>query len=264
MSRPLIEYARSGLPLTDVPVFDMHAHLDGGRNLAPCPPDEHVRIMDRIGINVAAISSCFALMGAHLQRGNDSVAAACAYAPDRFIGYCHVSGNYPDLVASELRRCFANPCFKGIKLYQHGVDFTDPVFAPVWTVAAELGVPVMSHTWGGSFTGLDKIAAQHPEVNFIFAHAGSGFVFEPYIAAALASPNIYLDLTYSREHPGMIEEFVARVGQDRIVWGTDFNLFSMAHQIGKVLYAKIDDNAKRAILHHNAARLFKLPPANSF
>ncbi len=260
MSRPLIEYARLGLPLTDVPVFDMHAHIDGGKNLHPCQPSEQVRIMDRLGINITAVSSCIGLMGGDPECGNDSVAALCAQYPERFVGYCHVSGNYPELVEPELRRCFANPCFKGIKLYQHGVDFTDPAFAPVWTVATELGVPIMTHTWGGSFTGFDKMAAKHPKANFIFAHSGSGFAYEPYIAAAMASPNVYLDLTYSREHPGMIEEFVARVGHERIVWGTDFNCFSMAHQLGKVLYAKIDDTAKRAILYDNAARLFKLPP----
>ena len=257
MSRPLIEYAQNALPLTDVPVFDMHAHIDRMAHLDAPALATQVELMDRLGIRLAAISSVLAIDG-EFARGNDNVAAACAQFPGRFIGYCHISGNYPETLADELARCLENPCFKAIKLYQVGCAFTESVFAPVWKIAASRKMPVMAHTWGGDFTGLDKVAEKHPKVPFLAAHAGSGFAYKKYLEPAKKLANFYLDLTYSREHSNQIEHFVEEAGADKIVWGTDFPCFSMAHQLSKVLYARIPDDAKRAILYDNAARIFRL------
>ena len=68
-------------------------------------------------------------------------------------------------------------------------------------------LPVLAHTWGNNLTGLDKAAMRFPEVPFLMGHSGSGFAYEGYLKSAASSPNLYLDLTYSREHTNMIEEF---------------------------------------------------------
>jgi len=56
----------------------------------------------------------------------------------------------------------------------------------------------------------------------------------------------------------MIETMVRAVGAARVVWGSDEPLFSMAHQLGKLLFADIPDADKRTILHDNPRRLFGL------
>ena len=56
----------------------------------------------------------------------------------------------------------------------------------------------------------------------------------------------------------MIELFVKEIGADRIVWGSDAPCFSMSHQIGKMLFARIADTDKRKIIYDNAAALFAL------
>ena len=178
--------------------------------------------------------------------------------PDRFVGYAHVNPRYPAEMRPELERCFAQPGFKAIKVYQTGVPYDDAVFEPVWRFAQERRLPVLAHTWAGNLTGLDQAARRHPDVAFLAAHAGSNFVYEPYVNAARAVPNLYLDITYSRDHTGLIGHFVATVGADRIVWGTDAPLFSMAQQTAKVLLAPIADANKRQILGGTAAKLFGL------
>ncbi len=213
--------------------------------------------MDRIGIRVAAVSSLLALAG-DVRGGNDETAAAMRAYPDRFVGYCHVNANYPDDMQPELERCLALPGFRGIKIYQVGVPYDDARFAPVWAMARERRLPVLAHTWGGSLTRLDQAALQNPDVPVFAAHAGSDFAYQAYLDAARRAPNLYLDLTYSREHTNMIEHFVAELGAERIVWGTDAPLFSMAQQTAKVLTARIPDAAKRLILGGTAARLFGL------
>ncbi len=257
MNMPLIEHGRGGRCLDDVPIFDVHAHI-GDFPYAESPSLElQVKEMDRIGIDCTAISSSEALFG-DISGGNDGVAEAIRRYPGRFIGYCHVSAQFPELMLSELERCFANPGFGGIKVYQVGTDFDDPLFDPVWDFARERKLPVLAHTWGGELTGLDRAAEKCPEVAFMAAPAGSGFAYQPYIEAAKRVSNLYLDLTYSREHTNMIELFVKEIGADRIVWGSDAPCFSMSHQIGKMLFARIADTDKRKIIYDNAAALFAL------
>lgn len=257
MTRPLIDYGRTGRRLDGIPVFDAHAHVGHFATVRSPSLEDQVREMDRVGIDVTAVSSVEGIFG-DIVYGNDQVAEACRLYPGRFIGYCHVSAQHPDLMLPELERCFRNPAFKGIKVYQVGTEFDHALFDPVWAFARERKLPVLAHTWGGSLTGLDRVALRFPEVPFFMGHAGSGFAYAPYIEAARRAPNLYLDLTYSREHTNMIEHFVAEVGVERIVWGTDAPTFSMSQQVGKILFARIPDEAKRKILYANAAALFGL------
>lgn len=255
-ARPLIDYARRGLRL-DFPVFDVHAHIHPLGSVGDLSLEWQVAQMDRIGIRMAALNSTLALAG-QFSQGNDEVAAAIRRYPDRFVGYCHVSANYPDLMLPELERCFAQPGFRAIKVYQVGTPYDHPLFDPVWEFARAHRAPILAHTWGGELTGFDRAAERFPEVAFMAAHAGSSFVAEPYIQAAKRLPNFYPDLTYSREHTDQIEQLVEQVGPDRLVWGTDVICFSMAAGVGKILFARIPDAAKRTLLHDTAARLFGL------
>lgn len=253
--KPLIDYALNGIRIDAFPVIDVHAHIDFNTDAVPL--DEHLREMDRLGIRSAIASSVVALAG-DFEAGNDDVLAAAKRFPGRIFGYCHVSANYPEQILPELKRCFAEPPFKGIKVYQIGVNYDDERFNPAWEFAAANGLPVLAHTWGGNVTGFDKAAERFPTVAFLAGHSGSGFAYQPYIDMAKRSSNFYLDLTYSREHTNMIETIVAGVGARQIVWGTDQPLFSVAHQLGKVLCARIPDEDKRLILGGNAQRLFKI------
>ncbi len=255
MSSVLKELALRGEAIKAFPVIDAHAHvteLEGEAAIAA-----RLKRMDRLGIEHVMISSSVALT-AEFTRGNDQVAALIRRHPDRFGGYCHVSGNYPGMAQAELERCFATGLFKGIKVYQTGVNFDDPRFGAIWAMARHLKAPVLAHTWGGELTGFDLAAAQCPDIPFLAGHAGSGFAYKPYIEAAQRVPNLYLDLTYSREHTNMIETMVAAVGAHRVVWGSDEPVFSMEHQLGKVLFAEITDLEKELILHKNTAEIFGL------
>ena len=255
MMSKLARYGLEGRKIDLFPLFDSHSHVGKWSIFDAYDVKDHVAEMDRIGVRVSVISSLIALQG-DIRRGNDVIAAVLKAHPGRFLGYVHVSANYPDLIMPELKRCFAIKGFKGIKVYQTGTPFDDSVFKPVWTFARQHGAPVLAHTWAGNLTGFDKVAKAHPDVSFIAAHAGSAGHYKPYIEAARRAKNLYLDLTYSRDHAGLIEHFVETVGANRLVWGSDEPLFSMAQQVGKTLFARISDSDKKKILSDNGARLF--------
>lgn len=259
MTLSLLENGRRGVRVDSIPVYDIHCHVKSMQGYYALPLEAQVAEMDRLGIDITMISSTTAIE-ALFTVGNDEVAACVRQFPGRFYGYCHISAVYPDLLVPELERCFAmDGVFKGIKLYQVGPNYDDPRYDYVWSFARERKLPVLAHTWGDFLTGFDRAAEKHPEVAFLAAHSGSSFAYKTYIDAAKKHPNFYLDLTYSREHFNMIERFVEVVGADQIVWGTDAPLFSMAHQLGKVLFARIPEEAKKKILGTNAARLFGFP-----
>ncbi len=256
MSLPLIDYGRTGRTL-DFPVFDAHAHVGNFTHVISPSLEKQVAEMDHVGVQVQMVSSIESIYG-DISRGNDQAAAAAVRYPGRIFAYCQISARYPELIRSEMERCFRNPVFKGVKVYQVGVRYDDPLFTPVWEFARDRGVPVLAHTWGGDVKGFDKVAAAFPEVAFLAGHAGSGFAYQPYVDMAKRHRNFYLDLTYSREHTNMIEYFVEQVGTGQMVWGTDVPTFSISQQVGKVLYARIPDEAKRAILGGTAFKLFKI------
>ena len=99
--------------------------------------------------------------------------------------------------------------------------------------------------------------------NAVFVHAHSGAVYRPglgdaTVSLAQAHPNYVIDLGGSAHQRGALADLVARVGAERILFGTDFPIFDFAYQMGRVLGAALDETQKRHILHDNAARLFRL------
>jgi len=251
---PLIENGRRGLRVEAFPIIDIHVHSPGVGDVVVPPLEVQVEEMDRLGVKYALVSSGHAILG-DVQYGNDEIIGMMDRFPDHIGGYCFVTAQYPDLMMSEVERCFQHPGFRGIKVYQLGTDFDHPLFDPVWEFVNERKLPVLAHTWGGHLTGFDNAARKAPNGSFFAAHAGSGFAYASYIEQVRDIPNLYLDLTYSREHTNMIEHFVEMLGADRIVWGSDTPVFSMAQQLGKVLFARISDDDKKTILHSNAARI---------
>ncbi len=89
-------------------------------------------------------------------------------------------------------------------------------------------------------------------------HIHSGNTAEPRreaIAAARACPNVYLETCSTFRTPGVIEELVDGVGVDRVLFGSDMPLMDPRSQIGKIITARISDEAKQKILGGNAGRL---------
>ena len=239
------------------PAIDLHGHVGRWAGFEAFPLAEHVAEMDRLGIALCMVSSLSAISG-DFSHGNDEAAEATARYPGRFLAYAHVSARYASSMLPELERCFASPAFRGIKLYPPAGRYDQTAYDPVYAFAAEHSAHILCHTWGRDLNGLVEAAIAHPTVSFLAAHAGSDFAYATYLEAARQAPNLFLDLTYSREHAGMIEHFVAAIGSQRIVWGADSPLFSMAQQVGKLACAAISESDKRTIFHDNAAHLLRI------
>ncbi len=256
----LAELALAGRPL-GLPIVDCHAHVGPARGIdRPTSPESLVRLMDAIGIDRSVVSGLMFATGVRVESMNDWVSECLRAFPDRFLGYSYLNPNFPEDMASEIERCFEQPGFAGFKLHVdwNGVPYDSDRYAPVYEFAAARRLPILAHTWGDEAVRMiARVARAHPAIPFLVGHSGAGDV-SINLDEARQTPNLHLELTYSGGTPWQVQSMVEAVGADRIVWGSDTVLFAASHQVGKVVFADITENAKALILAGNARRLFGL------
>jgi hypothetical protein len=189
----------------------------------------------------------------------DSVAAAVARHPRRFVGFFMVDPSAAD-APERARRAVDELKLRGLCLFpaMHHVRLDDERVARVVEVAAaHPGTAVFVHcgvlTVGvrrklklqsrfdlrlGDPLGVSRLALAFPQVPFIIPHFGAGLLREALMAADVC-PNIHLDTSSSngwiRYQPGLTLEDVFRAalevaGPARLLFGTDSSFFPRGWQ----------------------------------
>lgn len=253
----LLERGRHGMPLDDLDIVDMHAHI-GVRYGVPGDTDAAalVAAMVLTGIAQTIIAPSAPLSAANADRDNEEVLASVRAFPGQLLGYLRPWPVREAVALDEAARRIGAG-YAGVKFHDStGISYDHASYVPYLAVAHEQHRPVLFHTWGqrAQFEAIDTISQCYPNASLIVGHAGS-YDEEAYIALARKCGNVYLDLTLSYSPRGLVERFVAALGAHRLVWGSDTALFSQAQQLGKVLGAKIADEDKHSILSLNARRI---------
>jgi len=75
------------------------------------------------------------------------------------------------------------------------------------------------------------------------------------VAYTCKYPNRYRELCFSGEPYGVIEYFVREPGPHRMLFGSDSPYMSIQQQLGRVLFADIAEDDKKAILVDNPKRI---------
>lgn len=253
-------------------IIDAHAHL------GPWPQFEisdvtvgtMLHLMDRLHIS-RAICSHAAILGSNdLRFGWGESLAAYRESAGRILLYT-VFNPHTEGSLRFVEKCLSDEGCVGIKIHPsgHRCYADDDRYDPVWKLAAERRVPLLTHshdvsdynpTQKFSFPGLfRKFAEKHPGVTLILGHAGGRY--EGHRAAALLAsqlPNVCVDISGDGFSPGVIEYLVGTVGSRKILFGTDVNWMDPATNLGRVLDADILSSQKAEILWENAERLFGL------
>lgn len=249
-------------------VIDCHVHIQGGYGTSEDRMGYLLDYADRIGID----RLCLCLGTSRdprpapgdFRRDNDMVRAALERYPDRYLGFAYLNPCYLRESLDEIERCIADGPFVGIKLWV-ALQCSEPNLDPICERAAELGAPILQHTWL-KITGnlpyestpwdVAEIARRHPDVNFILGHSGGNWEMGYRIVQDL--PNIYAEVAGGDPELGQTEMGVAMLGADRIVYGSDAPGRSFASQIAKVRGADISDGDRAKILGGNMQRMLRL------
>jgi uncharacterized protein len=252
--------ALNGQALGGTFVCDCHGHLDHWKGWFRFATDAESMVarMDRVGIHALCINkwNCPDIFA-----GNRDVATAVRRWPDRFFGFVATAPGFGRAVLTdELRRCFDEWGFRGIKVHNayERLPFRDAIGLPefedglnaVWEFAAARRAPVLCHGYVSA-----AVARRYPEARFLAAHTGG---CRDAVPEYRDLPNVYFDTASSGTMRGNIEYLVEHLGAERVVFGTDMPYADPAYRLGQVITAQVPAAAMRLILGGNMARLLGL------
>jgi predicted TIM-barrel fold metal-dependent hydrolase len=204
--------------------------------------------------------------GTRVRDDPESVLAPLRRWPDRLLGMIRL--NPSDVAGSldALNRWLRDGPMVGVYFAGGGggsLPCAHPNYDPLVARTAELGGIIMQHNWfktGGKESPgestpaeLAQLAARHPDVTFISAHAGGEW--EQGIRAVRGSPNILVETSGFDPTAGFIDLAVRELGGERIVFGSHLPSRSLGTELGKVLGARISERERRLILGANLRRL---------
>ena len=260
------------------PLIDAHAHfLHAGAGRADWEAVNAARFRagEYIGItyHVASILGSYGFSSPtyfpsppDLTAGNDAMLALLAREPDRVRMMTTVNPNYTEHAVAEIDRCHAAGAV-GIKLLaSRRAD--DPLLDPVAEAAARHGVPILHHIWQhrrrewpsqeiSDGADLARLAERHPRVNFILAHIGGGGDYMHTFAAVKEYPNILPDLSGSGVDRGMLDEALAALGPDRLLWGSDLTMETGLAKLRALDVIGVSGEDLQKIRWKNASRIFR-------
>ncbi len=216
--------------------------------------------------------------------GNAELSEFVRLNPARFQAWGSLVDPTAPEAASIVRR-FPEWGLRGLKLYPPIQRFSasDPALYPVYEAASELGLPVLFHfgiTVAPAYDlryadplHLSAAAREFPDVTFVIAHCGAGFLRET-LFLAYHTENIWVDTSGTnnwREYtPGcpslddVFRDLLRTYGPRRIMFGTDSTLPEeyresiLEEQRRVVSRLELSAEDRAALFSENARRLFRL------
>jgi hypothetical protein len=247
------------------PIFDCHGHI-GVHPDFPAnkqTPEEMLGVMDLLNIAVLAITSSRAC-STDCPRGNAEVDEVLRKYPQRFRGYITVNPRPQGEGIRELERWshFHRPPLIKFHPDLHKYPVNGDAYRPLWDFANQTHAVVLVHTWDSDPNCgplmFAPVGRCYPQARIILGHSGVTWRgYEQALETAQAAPNTYLDIAGSQSHRGILERMVARVGADRVLFGSDMPYLEAAVSLGRILAAKIVDDDKERILRSNFRNLIE-------
>jgi predicted TIM-barrel fold metal-dependent hydrolase len=195
-------------------------------------------------------------------RANDFIHQMTRNHPGWVLGYCMVNPIYGSKAVDEMRRCFEELGFVGLKL-AGGVRATHAYIEPVMRAAIDFDVPILHHIIQRRYaekpnievtdaSELAELARRYPEAKIIAAHIGGGGDWEFGIKACRDCPNVYVDISGSGTDSGMLEMAVEEIGPPRLLFGTDL---TMDTGLAKLAALPVSEEDREQIAWKNAQGL---------
>lgn len=171
---------------------------------------------------------------------------------------------YPHFTQEEYReeaiRCVKELGFVGLKLTPIGhacdPESEDGMYA--FSVAAELGVPMMVHTGSGipfsSPMHILKAAKEYPELKIVVAHAGMGVMAREAVILAQICENVYLEPTWTGvADMGMVYK---ELGAGKIMFSSDHvNNVTVQYETIKTV---VPEKEMEQVLYKTAESVYKI------
>ena len=245
-------------------IIDVHCHpfLNAQENSAlsryggPETPEDFVNELRRAGITKACGSVIKRIGGTdfeEVRRLNDSAVSFALMFPDFFIPGIHIHTLFPDESCREIERMHA----KGVRLvgelvpYMMGYsNYAVKEAFPVYELMQQLGMIINIHPTNDG--DLEMLMREFPHLPVIVAHPQEKEGYEAHLGRMARYANAYLDISGTGLfRNGLLRYGIDRVGKERFLLGTDYPICNPAMQIHGVMYERLSDSEKEAILSKN-------------
>lgn len=164
--------------------------------------------------------------------------------------------------AAQAAEYLDHPRFLGVKMHPllDAYHPNDPIVHPLARVLVERGVPVLIHCGHPIFTlpwSIEELIVEFPEARVILGHMGHGNIvyINGAIDVAARNPNVWLETSGMPMHT-KIKTAVERVGEDRVLYGSDAPFHDPGVEIRKVEVSGLGPEQIERVLGLNARRLF--------
>ncbi len=219
-----------------------------------------------------------------MRGANEELAAFVALNPGRLHGIGSLADPRDPDAARTIRR-FRELGLSGLKLYPPTQRFlaNDRAFYPIYEACAEASIPILFHfgitvaaIYDLTFASplpLAAVAKEFPDVTFVVAHFGAGFLRET-LFLAYHTDNVCVDTSGTNNwrlyHPGepsleaVFRDALRTFGPQRILFGTDstfmdgFRHHILKEQLEVLDRLELPAEDREAILGGNAARVYRL------
>ncbi|MBE6590090.1 MAG: amidohydrolase [Ruminococcaceae bacterium] len=227
---------------------------------------ELLEIGDRIGIDRFVVQSV-ATTPKQVSSINEFIAASVATAPDRFtgLGAAHPDSESQDAVIRQIKELGLH----GIKIHPdiQGFAIDDPRMMRVYELCEEERLPILMHTgdYRYDFSNPNRllpVLKAFPELIVIGAHFGGWSVWDDASRVLAEFPNLFVDCSstfpFANNDLDLGERLIARYGAERVMFGSDFPMWSPERELETFMKLKLSDAERRMILSENAKRVYKI------
>lgn len=193
---------------------------------------------------------------------NEFVAAEVAQFPDKFKGFGTLHPGSADIVGD-----FAHLIelgLNGVKLHPDflGIAIDDPSYFKIYELCSDAGLPICFHTGDKRYdysnpNRVAPLAKRFDRLKIIAAHFGGYSIWEEASVALSPIKNIVVDCSSSLFGlcPDTARDIVRRYGAQRVLFGTDYPMWSADKELERFYNMKLTDEENELILHGNAERL---------
>lgn len=235
-----------------------HPHVPGVHGA-----EEILRIMDRAGVERAAIQGFEVVQNFHWRESNDRVAAACRAHPDRFVGW----GSLNHYEGPDEADRIADIGLRGIKIFTSwgftpGTGLIERFYVPIAEKCRDSGMAFgIEHeghmpTLGGAVYSDCMVADALPNRPVLMSRCWSWAFWPDYLAAMAECPNLIIEVGVVPSH--WIRKAVEEAGPDRVVFGSWWPEHDPAAVLAQVRELGLSKEDEGKILGGTASGLFGL------
>ncbi len=248
-------------------IVDAHTHVPADRRIWP----EYFDACRKSGID-SVVTSCLGdtddwpqyPSAVQVRKANEMSVDFCSQS-DGLVKMLVYINPQNDNCLDEIDWGIANGAI-GIKLWVALKDDDNSTLAcyKILDRAAKLRMPVLIHACNkrmplkGELTTLEvaHLAEKFPNTTIIEAHAGGCWHKDIELLKPLK--NVYVDVSGFYPQRGITEGLITVLGAERVLWGSDAPLRTIASQLAKVVCADISESQKRMVLVENACKVYNL------